>query len=504
MRIPTLFLSLRNPLTFLSLRKPVTVIARFFPLATAAFCASFTGAATGQTPPSGPLDSLPELTDLQFNTAHAVMTLCPQLPAPNPSGTLVQRLSHSCTAMVVTAANNEGKINDLAAAVGVPADVLLQNFNLNISTDRLRKAVQDIAPVQMNAQKQISTESAKMSLIGVRLLDLREGTRGFVLGLNGREAVPKPTGQSEGRALAGATGGGAAADTPLGGRLGGFLNIAYNWGNVDQTDVQDAYDYRNYNVIGGLDYRVTDALVLGGAISYSDTHSDFDNSLGNVKARTTSIAAYGTYYVAEWFVDGFVAYGWANYDSTRNILVPSGNPGIAPFNTSATASPNGHEWSASVGVGRNFPLAATWTITPTARLAYIRVKNDAFTEDEPINGLGLAVDERTVKSFQSALGGRLSTNMSTTVGVFGPYLTLNWMHEFENNNPSIISKYVNDPFNTIFVIPTASPTRDYGVVMVGSTATLPNNLSGFAQFSAAFGLRDQTNYGIVLGVRKQF
>ena len=149
-------------------------------------------------------------------------------------------------------------------------------------------------------------------------------------------------------------------------------------------------------------------------------------------------------------------------------------------------------------------MAATWTITPTARLAYIRVKNDAFTEDEPINGLGLAVDARTVKSFQSALGGRLSTNMSTTVGVFGPYLTLNWMHEFENNNPSIISKYVNDPFNTIFVIPTASPTRDYGVVMVGSTATLPNNLSGFAQFSAAFGLRDQTNYGIVLGVRKQF
>ena len=45
--------------------------------------------------------------------------------------------------------------------------------------------------------------------------------------------------------------------------------------------------------------------------------------------------------------------------------------------------------------------------------------------------------------------------MNTSAGVFGPYFTAYWMHEFENDNPSIISKYVNDPFNTFFVIPTA-------------------------------------------------
>ena len=78
------------------------------------------------------------------------------------------------------------------------------------------------------------------------------------------------------------------------------------------------------------------------------------------------------------------------------------------------------------------------------------------------------------------------------------------MHEFENDNPSIISKYVADPTNQFFAIPTASPTRNYAVVAIGSSATFPNNLSAFAQFSTALGLDNETYYGVVLGLRKQF
>ena len=116
----------------------------------------------------------------------------------------------------------------------------------------------------------------------------------------------------------------------------------------------------------------------------------------------------------------------------------------------------------------------------------------------------VSVDSRTIESLQSALGGKLSTVVNSSVGVFVPYVTANWLHEFKNDNPSIVSKYVADPLNTIFAIPTATPTRDYAILAIGSSATLPNNLSGFAQFSGAVGLKNESNYGIVLGVRKQF
>ncbi|MET1084149.1 MAG: autotransporter outer membrane beta-barrel domain-containing protein [Burkholderiales bacterium] len=441
------------------------------------------------------LATLPGLTELQQPTATAVNQACVKFGAQgsgytaDANGTPQQRLFYSCRVMVQTA-------NKLAGSGGTAN-------SLNIPNDELRTGVQAISPVQMNAQKQMNVEASKMSLVASRLLDLRGGTRGMVVGTNSQAPQSTVAASSRTAGLAGATGGGASADDVMGGKWGGFVNLGYSWGDVDQTNLQDAYKYDSFNVLLGADYRVSDAFVLGGAISYSDTKSDYEQSLGDVKARTTGVAAYGTYYVDNWYVDGFVAYGHVDYDSTRNIFIPSNNPAVPAINASATASPKGDQWSISIGVGRNFDSGAL-IITPMARLGYIWVKNEAFSESEPVNGLGLSVDSRTIQSLQSALGGKLSTNINTTTGVFGPYFSAYWMHEFENDTPSIVSKYVNDPFNTIFAIPTANPTRDYAVVTLGSTGTFPNNFSGFLHFSAALGLEDATNYAVVLGVRKQF
>jgi outer membrane autotransporter protein len=376
---------------------------------------------------------------------------------------------------------------------------------MRISDQQLATGLQAIAPVQANAQKQMSVESAKMGLISGRLLDLRSGARGFTVGSNGlnRSTADSAMRRDVRTARAGATGGGAAADSELAGRLGGFLNVSYSWGNVDQTTEQDPYDYDSYTILAGIDYRVSDALVIGGTINYTDTQSDYDRSLGDVEARTWGFGAYGTWYSGPWYVDAFVGWGSVDYDTRRNINIPSNNPAALPIIGSATASPGGEQFTAAIGVGRNYDYG-TWVITPTARLGYIRVKNDSFEESEPQHGLGLRVEERTLESLQSALGARFSTNVSTSYGVFGPYFTASWIHEFENDAPSILSRYVNDPNNVQFFIPTASPTSDYAVLTVGTTATLPNNVSAFVQFGAALGLEDQSNYALIAGVRKQF
>ena len=450
--------------------------------------AAFSGSASGQ----GNLARLPGLTELQQPTATAVNVACVQFGpngyVANPNGTLAERLFYTCRVMVQTA-------NQLAGS-GATAN------SLNISNPDLRTGVQAASAVQANAQKQIGTEAAKANMIGSRLLDLRGGARGLVVGLNGEE--PRPAQRSLARApgLDGATGGGASADPGMDGRWGGFVNVGYNWGNVDQTTLQDGYKFHNFNVLAGVDYRVSDTFVVGGAFSYGDTHSDYDQSLGKVKAATTGVAGYGTWYSGNWYVDGFLAWGAVDYDSTRNIYIPS-NSSIPAINTAATAKPKGDQWSASIGVGANYPMGGA-TITPTARLGYLWVKNKAFTEDEPINGLGLAVDARTIESLQSALGAKLSGVMSTSSGVFGPYFSAQWIHEFKNDEPSIVSKYVNDPFNTSWAIPTAGPTRNYAILAIGSSATFPDNFSGFAQFSAAVGLQNENVYGAVLGIRKQF
>lgn len=437
-------------------------------------------------PAAADLISVPNQTQVQQNISTGLQNTCVGLLGlPSQSLTTPQQqLLRSCTRMVVTGSVITGTLPDGSP----PPSGLVQEFDLGISEEELRRGVQAIGPGQMNAQKQPSTEASRSSLIQARLLDIRGGARGFLVSVNGLPAN--------------STGGAASADPELGGRWGAFVNLSYNRGDVDRTARQDAYDFYDYGALVGLDYRLTENFVLGAAVSHSYTKSEFERSLGEVEARTTGLGLYSTYYIGSWFVDGFLSYGDVRYDTLRIVSIPS-NTDVPAINARAKASPDGKEWTASLGFGYDYVRNAA-TVTPFLRVGYIRVRNDAFAESEPVEGLGLTVDERTVKSLQSALGARLSTNVSTGFGVLVPYLAAQWVHEFENDNPSIVAKYVNDPFNNFFVIPTEDPDRDYATITAGTSAQFANDLSAFIQIGTAVFLDDVNTWGVVLGLRRQF
>jgi outer membrane autotransporter protein len=433
---------------------------------------------------------LANFTELQVQVAGAIDFVCPTLAGAGlhrdarPTASVGDHFFYSCSAMVQTA-------NDLYP----PPAGASTSFSTKVSAEELGRLLQNISPAQMNGQSGNTITRSASSLLAARLFDLRGGTRGFSVSLNGVDvpAVADAGGQR---------GGGASADSSFGGRLSGFVKIGGNWGKVDETVRQDPYKYDSFSVLAGADYRINDAFVAGGAVSYEDTRSRFDNSLGHVDATTWSVAGYATYSSGPWYVDGFAAYGSIDYDTSRTVFIPATSQGPALLG-SATASPRGDQWTLAFGTGYNYPMTG-YTLTPFARLGYIHVKNKSFSESEPITGMGLSVDTRTLNSLQSALGGTISTTVNTSMGVFNPYFTAQWVHEFKNDNPSINAKFVNDPNNQQFFIPTENPTRDYGVFILGSSATFANGFSGFLQVGAAAGLKDASNYSVTAGLRKEF
>jgi outer membrane lipase/esterase len=465
-------------------------------LCTSAMLAGMTLGLAGYSPaaPATPLATVSGLSEVQRPIANAIDIVCPTLRPtlhidPVANGTIQERFFYSCTSVVQTAAGLNG----------VPSN----NFDRKLTPEQFGRLLQDIGPNQMNGQNGGTATRSTSSLIAARLFDLRAGARGVSIGVNGVDAPAVADAGKAGEAGVRATGGGASADSPLDGRLSGFVKIGGNWGKVDETTLQDAYKYDAFSILAGADYRVTNAFVVGGAVSYEDTRSRFDNSLGHVDATTWSVAGYGTYTSGPWYVDGFMSYGNVDYDTTRTVFMPSNNPGQPPLLGSATASPRGDQWSLALGTGYNYNMTG-YTVTPFGRLGYIHVRNKAFSESEPVTGMGLSVDTRTLESLQLALGGTISTTMNSSMGVFIPYLTAQWVHEFKNDNPSIVAKFVNDPNGLQFFIPTENPTRDYAVFIVGSSATFANGLSGFVQVGAAAGLKDATNYSVTAGLRKEF
>src|SRR3954452_628091 len=184
-------------------------------LAVAAALIVATSEAFAQLPP--PDIGIPNLTPVQAPKAAAITTLCPPIGATaNRNGTLTQRLAFSCTSIIVS-------------GLGVQDPV----FNLGISKQQVAESLTEIAPVQHGAAKQITAETSRMNLVNARLLDLRAGRQGFSVSSNGLDVTRTAAGKTKG--------GAAAADAPVGGPVGGFLNVAYNWGDADRTDIQEAY-----------------------------------------------------------------------------------------------------------------------------------------------------------------------------------------------------------------------------------------------------------------------
>jgi len=426
------------------------------------------GAAFAQVSPV--LVTVPGLNALQLPTARAIDILCPQLASRSlTSGE--QQLFTSCSAMRASVSSS------------TPAEVAF--------------AVQATAAEEMHAQGRVATSAVGRNAIYGRLLALRGGGRGFLLTGSGFDEGDR-FGTAADALPDRARGGGAAGDDALAGRWGGFLNANYNTGDRDGTEREDGFEFNDYGLTGGLDYRFSDALAVGVALSWSQTDVDFSRDAGDVESANWGLSAYASYTIGDWYVDGHVGFSRLDYDTRRNIVVPA-----LGFNTAARGSTEGDQWTATVGAGYDLRLR-NLTVTPYGRVDYLHLDVDGFTEREPSAGLGLDIGSRTTRSLQSAVGARLSTPLSTARGVFTPYAAVEWNHEFQNDSRSLVAKFTHDPFNTFFAIPTERPDRNFFTVSLGVATVFAGGMSAFANLDSVVGLEDTESYAFTVGVRGEF
>lgn len=434
------------------------------------------------------LNLVPEMTPVQAPVAAAIQAICPPLNSPEvaPGLTSAQRtLASSCTKMVQTSNAQQGS--------GGTA------LSLGLTTSGLRGALDDIAPEEMNAQNRSRTFTASAP-INARLLSLRRGT-----GLGPLASSFEFNGQPI--ALAGAdreaeSGGGASADALSGGRWSGFFSGFYNWGKRDPTLLESGFDFDDYGFVTGADYRFSPETVAGLALSHSQSKSDFRNRGGKVESSNTGISAYASHSIQNGYIEGYIGYTKVDFDTARRIMVVS-NTSVEGFDTVAKGSTKADQFSASIGGGYDW-VRGNNTITPYARVSYLNLKVDGFTERENRHSLGLDIKRRSISSLQSALGVTLTKAVSLASGVITPYIGVEWNHEYRNNEDDIVAKYTHDPFNTFFTIPTASPDRDFFTIRAGLTSIQRNGLSMFANLDHIAGLKHTRSNSLTLGLRKEF
>jgi outer membrane lipase/esterase len=462
------------------------------------------GAAQSPLLNPGPLETLVTgsggFNEVQRNTGVFVNRVCFGIlnsipPRGNATLTSAQDdLRVECTRMVVTAGDISNPSNPSPAGNGLGTE----------DPAVLASALQRMAPEEMAARGRLAIEGSAKDFAGAirgRLSALRAGSHGLAMNaidVGPRRSVYAASKDPLGNKL---RGGGASADRQdNGGRLGAFINGTFNRGDKDSTGREDGFDFDNASISGGVDYRFTDNVVAGGALSYSSSQIDLVDSQGSIDSKALGLAGYGTFYLGNFYLDGYLSYAKSDYDSTRGITYPG--LALPAVNRSATGSTNGNQYTIGLGGGYDFALGA-FTVTPFGRLEHLKLKVDGFDESGA-SGLDLHVDGQDVKSLQTAFGARASYAISTGIGVIIPQAGIEWNHEFENKSGNITARFVNDPNTNLIVIPTDDPDRDFFTVGLGVSAVFRNGWSAFANYEKILGLKTINVDSFLLGVRKEF
>ncbi len=396
-----------------------------------------------------------------------------------------------------------------------------------------RSAIAELTPEEIAAQAQLSLSAQKTQLanVGARLAALRGGAtqaagqlailiRGRPLDLGAVRSAWTSRHDDErfakrvDEALAAALAGGALAAGDGGGgpgasgapRWGLFLNGRIALGDRPTTARETGFDFETLGLTFGADYRLSDRLVLGGALGYLDTDTDLDRDGGKLDARGTSLSAYGSYTREKFYLDGVLGYGRNEYDLIRNIDLPQPFQGQRRY--TALGSPDGSQLSASLGAGYDTQIkrsgrasgATPWTVGGYGSLSWIDSDIDDYTERDagPFN---LAVAAQDFESLLSEAGVEVAYAASRSWGVLRPTLRLSYLHEFEDDARLIRALFVEDVTANQFVIPTDVPDRDFFNVTAGLTATLARGRTLYLIYDTDLERDDLDVYTFTFGAR---
>jgi len=274
------------------------------------------------------------------------------------------------------------------------------------------------------------------------LAGVREG------GVTVTETAPSTT-DAKGAIVPGAT------TTHSTGRGNAWGSVSYDDQDYDANGTRSDYNGDTGSFTAGFDWRLAPQFVLG--VVLDGSKGSFDGQGFSTDVDSLRAAVYGTWGASTGLYSDFLlGYGDHSLDSARalgGVL-----PGIGISNTDATS------------------LQALWTVGfamgdekfkhgPFAGFEYQNVSVDGFTESGP---LPISVAGYDVDSLRGLIGYRVNANL----GMFRPYATVAYAHEFEDGANRATAFIGGTPFSV-----TGAEQSSAFLITVGTGISLSTSLS---------------------------
>lgn len=300
--------------------------------------------------------------------------------------------------------------------------------------------------------------------------------------------------------------GGSAGDDGIVEPFGVWFTNSYNTGAISSSFNQLGYNFGNWGLTVGTDYRVMDRLAVGAAFTYQMLSTTFASSLGDSETDMYTGTIYGAYTPTDnWHIDAAASYGGDEYEATRNIVYSLGATATTPatsVNNRAKSSPGGYHYSFNLRTGYNIVIDAL-TIEPYARFNYYTLTVDPYSERNA-GAWGLHVSQQNVNSLLTSLGAQFSYAFSLPWGTLFPQFHAEWHHQYKNNAQSTSAYFLGDGAQQEFGIVTIGPTRNFATVGARLATSVGHGVSAVLGYDALLGYADLNSQRVTLSARLDF
>ena len=251
------------------------------------------------------------------------------------------------------------------------------------------------------------------------------------------------------------------------GPLSAWVSALGGLGSVLGDTNASTLTYNFGGAAAGLDYRFDPRFLAGIGVGYTHGTQWVNTFMGQGWSDSVSVAAYGSFTQAGFYVDALAGYAYYSNQLQRQILIPGLQQRTATGSTGANQFLGQIEGGYKIGIYA--PAAAT--ITPFGRFQISSVTQNAFSESGA-QSLSLNVAQQTTNSQRTTIGADLGSSIGLgNERKLDLAVRLGWMHEFADVARPITAAFAGAPGNS-FTVFGATPLRNAAVVGLQATTTI--------------------------------
>lgn len=250
------------------------------------------------------------------------------------------------------------------------------------------------------------------------------------------------------------------------------------WGSAQGGDADIGQgDRRPRSAAIGVERRVSETMMVGGALRVDDSRSDW-NTAGDLKRRDYKASVYGGYRQDALTLGGSLTVGRQDYDSNRRFKIGDGT-------RTHSGDTHGDLLAGSVELAYALEDDAL-RHGPFGRLSAQHVKVDGYTEGAPADqqSTRLMVGSQRYDSLAGAIGWQFSRS----AGSWMPYGSVALNHEFDGQSRDLkLTSWAGGEMQ----LPLDEPKKTYGTLNLG----VIKELSSGVRFGLNLDLRHDSQRG---------